>query len=85
MLSIPHPVVAVTREKNHALTYQSLVLRGVPIKVALHAVSQFHALEAALALPRASEVGLEAAIKATMEFARALRVEVEGRALPQSL
>jgi hypothetical protein len=79
MLPISHPYEAVTREKNSVLTYHSLELSGIPSDVAGSAIFHFHALEGAFVLPRPDEVGLETALQATLEFARAQRMEVEAR------
>lgn len=50
---------------------------AVPIRVLLAASYHGAALEASMAMPKVSEVGLEAAVAATLNFARGLRARME--------
>ena len=55
----------------------------VPHEVAVHVAAQSDVLEMSLKLPRPSEVGIEAALQATIEFSRALRARVEAEGAPR--
>ena len=51
----------------------------IPTRILLAASAHEAALEASMAMPKVSEVGLEAAVEAMVNFARALRARVEAR------
>lgn len=53
----------------------------VPFVIRIAAVAEQAKLEASLALPRVSEVGLLAAVQATLEFAQGLRARVEAESV----
>jgi len=54
----------------------------IPLLVQLAISAQCAAMEASMAMPRVSEVGLEAALEATLKFSRGLRARMEARNAP---